>query len=553
MADGDVSKAFKSLADKTAGWQRVLPYLLPIGCYVFVWLLFGVRYEVNDDATLSNIAAGAYGADSQYLIYINVLVGYLLKPLYFILPNLNWLYVLQTVTAVAGLGILCKTILHQFGMCRGAFFAVLLLLLAGIDLFQSFQYVKNSGLYLIVGFVLFEQGMGQWNRKTWAGIIWVLFGSMIRFQNVFAVAGIAFGFLLCRFVRLSATEKRRAVLAVLILVGLVAVAKGIDWMAYQSVPEWKAFVEYNAVRTEISDFRLQYANADFLQQFGYSTNDFDTLDSWNYWDDDVFPLEKLQQIAAQLPYIGLSDALRQTIGNLLSAIGTAPIRLLFSVVCLAGVFFAQKRKSLFALLCLVMTGLMIAYLSFVGRYPYRVEYVLLLSAAVFVFLSCQWQEEFLLIPLRNHFFFGVFVLMFLCVPVWMQLRSNMQLYRFDRSNYGYYEEYAADKQNLYVADIMALDSLSGYDVLHPRPKDFFSNIVFMGGWLSNSPFQREVLARYNIQNIYSDMLDRQDVFLIDYYNVNMKEIYWSEHEGKEVTRITVRETPTFWLYQFTTK
>ena len=63
-----------------------------LAVYALVWLAFGVRYEVNDDATLCNIAAGAYGEDSQYLVYINILIGYFLKPFYWVLPGVNWLY-----------------------------------------------------------------------------------------------------------------------------------------------------------------------------------------------------------------------------------------------------------------------------------------------------------------------------------------------------------------------------------------------------------------------------------------------------------------------------
>ena len=34
------------------------PWLLPAACFAATALVFGVRYEVNDDAILANIAAG---------------------------------------------------------------------------------------------------------------------------------------------------------------------------------------------------------------------------------------------------------------------------------------------------------------------------------------------------------------------------------------------------------------------------------------------------------------------------------------------------------------
>ena len=45
-------------AGKTKRWpaaRALAPWLLPAAVYALVWLVFGVRYEVNDDATLAHI------------------------------------------------------------------------------------------------------------------------------------------------------------------------------------------------------------------------------------------------------------------------------------------------------------------------------------------------------------------------------------------------------------------------------------------------------------------------------------------------------------------
>ena len=77
-------------------YRCFIELLMVLCIYALVWILFGVRYEVNDDAILSNIAAGAYGRDTQYLVYINILIGWFLKPFFTLLPGLNWLYLLQS-------------------------------------------------------------------------------------------------------------------------------------------------------------------------------------------------------------------------------------------------------------------------------------------------------------------------------------------------------------------------------------------------------------------------------------------------------------------------
>ena len=273
-------------AGKTKQWpaaRALAPWLLPAAVYALVWLVFGVRYEVNDDATLANIAAGAYGPDSQYLVYINIAVGWLIKPLYLLAPGLNWLYVLQAALDVAALGVLTHLFCEKWGARRGLLCGLIVLMLAGVDAFYSFQYVKNSGLYLIAGIDIRIEGLGSWNRKTVGGILWAVLGFLVRGQMFAAVGALAAPLLLARFFALDGAGKRRAAAAMAFLFAAVAAFWAADALAYRTDEGWQAFRTYNAVRTELSDFRLQYAGPQDMAPFGYSDNDLDMMNSWSYW------------------------------------------------------------------------------------------------------------------------------------------------------------------------------------------------------------------------------------------------------------------------------
>ena len=512
-----------------------------LAVYALVWLAFGVRYEVNDDATLCNIAAGAYGEDSQYLVYINILIGYFLKPCYWVLPGVNWLYFLQTAADVAALAVLCRMLLEKCGRKQGIVLSVLLLALAGVDLFYSFQYVKNSGLYLVVGLALMADHLGRWDRGTVWGIFWVLLGSMVRFQNFPAVGGMAAALLLWRFFALDRDGKKRAVAAMLTMFFWVGLAKGVDMLAYRVQEDWQAYTEYNAARTEVSDFRLQYIqSSQEMEAYGYSANDYDTLNSWSFWDDNVFSTQALEELAAKLPQNGFLSALRDAGHYCLGVLDNAPFHLLLCCVVLAWLFYGRKRTSWAFVATGILYGCMVFYLSLRGRFPHRVEYVLVLAAAVFAALCCDWNTREKHIPLRVLSLFAAGILV-VCLPYWKDTRETMIQYREDRPFRPEYTEYSADKDHLYLVDVDVLDSLAGYDVLHPREKDFFSNVVVMGGWLSHAPHRVETLARYGVDNPYLDMVDNDVVYLVDSYNVSAKEIYLSEHYGLSVERETLRE------------
>lgn len=540
---------FVENTEKKVQWLKLLfPWILVLAVYALVWLFLGVRYEVNDDATLCNIAAGAYGEESQYLIYINILIGYILKPLYWIAPSINWLYFIQTGADVAALAVLCQMLLDRCGYRRGSVLSGLLLLLVGVDLFYSFQYVKNSGLYLIVGLALMAQHLGRWDRGTFWGTFWVLLGSMVRFQNFPAVGGMAAALLLLRFFSLDLSSKKKAVAAMVLMFFLVGAVKGVDILAYRMDDGWKAYTEYNAARTEISDFRLQYVTAEEMSSFGYSANDYDTLHSWSFWDDNVFNTQALEELAQKLPKNGLLSAAKDAVHYCLTILqDNAPFHLLLSGVVLLWLFYGRKKGSWAFIATGVLYVCMVYYLALRGRYPHRVEFVLVVAAAIFALLCCDWQGRERKIPIKVLCFFAVGILI-VCSPYLKERHDFMEGYRSGRQPRAEYTEYSQDKEHLYLVDVDALDALAGYDVLHPREKNFFSNIVVMGGWLSHAPHRVEALAQYGVENPYLDMIDNDTVYLIDYYNVSAKEVYLKEHYGLNVEREMLREEQ-FNLYQ----
>ncbi|MDO5603163.1 MAG: hypothetical protein Q4G07_10395, partial [Oscillospiraceae bacterium] len=367
--------------------QNLLAAALPLAVFFLTLLFFGVRYETNDDATLSNIAAGAYGPDSQYLIYVNFLLGWLLKPFYAVLPSLNWYVVLQLAGALFCCFLLCRAALQKLGCAKGALLCLAALLGAGVDLFSSFQYVKVSGLFLLTGLVLVALNLGGLRAGLWGGLALTLVGSMLRFDNFFAVGALSASALLLRFVKLDKSGKKRAVLSMALLFALVFGAKGADMLAYRLSPGWQDYLRYNQARTVISDYRLQFLeDPAALSAFGYSANDYDMLNHWSYYDPEVFPTEKLEAVGAFLPGNTLRTALKETAYTGLHFFYSGPVFLLFGLAALGWLFFSGKKSWPAALGTLAFLGLLIFYLRWQGRMPHRVEWVLAVSAAAFLLL-----------------------------------------------------------------------------------------------------------------------------------------------------------------------
>lgn len=527
-----------------------VPWLLPVLCFALTALVFGVRYEVNDDAILANIAAGAYGPDTVHLVYQNVLIGWLLKPLYLLAPGLNWLYVLQTVLVLAALGVLCRALWRELGPGRGLLAACLLLWLVGIDVFSSFQYVKNSGVLLAAGFVLLIRNLGRWNKGAAGGLALVTLGSMLRFQNFAAVGALAAAALLWRFLSLERAAKKRAAAAMAALFALVLGAKAVDMAAYSLDEGWAAYARYNAARTQVSDFLFQNLDSSApVEALGYTNNDCTMLASWSYYDPAVFGSEQLELLERALPRRSVKAAVKDTAKEYAALLWGGPCCFLLAGVVLLWLFFSGRRGRGAFVATMAMLAALVFYLALKGRFVHRVEFVLVLAAAAFGALCCTPREDADPVP-RRVLACGAAALVLVCMPYYLALFTEQRSYLSTRTDQPAYTEFSQDKEHLYLADADAIDSLAGYDVLHPRPAGFFSNIVELGGWLSGAPHRVAALQSYGVENPYAALARNDRVYLLDFFHISAKEIYLAEHYGVAVERVRLRELPTFSLYRF---
>ena len=287
-------------------WRRTaLAMALALACFFATWAVFGLRYELNDDAQLANIAMGAYGEDTHHLVYVNVLLGWFLKPFYALAANVNWYYFLQVAANVAAFGMLGTLCMERLGTRRGLLLYGGVLLAFGVDMFNSFQYTKNSALYLTVGLALLASELGVWSLRTGAGLFWAMLGSMVRFQNFFAVGGLAAALLLWRFLCLEKRARLRALAAAVALFALVGAAKAVDLAAY-STGGWRSFTEYNAARTEFSDFKIySYTDKTQIEALRSARLYFDMLKSWSFYAPEVFTPQALDALSENAPQAGL--------------------------------------------------------------------------------------------------------------------------------------------------------------------------------------------------------------------------------------------------------
>lgn len=554
IAEREQSYRMPTLSDN-AGEKinRLFALLVPLVVILLILGVYGIRYTTNDDATLANIAAGAYGPDRLHLIYVNVLFGCLLRPFYLLVNGVNWYVLLQLALVWGCCAALLRLAMEKIerGCALCLFFAVALPF--ALYYVYRFQYVKVSGLCVTAGLVLMADSLGkrEKQRRTALGIFFALMGSLLRFDMFCAVGGLSAAVLLGRFFSLDKQEKRRAAAAMLVLFGLVFGAKGVDSMAYRLDDGWNAYQQYNAARTDFSDYKTQLLpEENIFADAGVSDNDYAILKRWDYYDGTVFPAERVQQLADQVEGKAFWRAVKDTVKVGLSLLYGVSYRYVLPLLVLIGMILLKwNRRFLPFLGTVVILGCEVFYLTWKDRMPSYVEIPLLL-ATVLLLCAAMGQAEWRFGAVRLRQTAALLaVLVLLSAPTYRAILSDSRSYRqWATAEQSYFEAMSADKENLYLLSTESINVAAGLDVWNPRPEDFYSNIVAYGGWLSHAPHREAALAAYGLTDPLTDAVDRPNVYL-SYHGVQTAVTYAAEHLGVAVEAVSCGEN-AFAPYQF---
>ncbi len=523
-----------------------LAFCLPLLLFLLTQIFFGIRYTTNDDATIANIAAGAYGPDRIHLVYVNILLGLLLRPWYALAGGVNWYMVLQLTLVLLSCAALLYLAMERLGTSRGLCVAGGAILLLSPLFFYSIQYVKTSGLCAAAGILLILSSWTKRCKRTWFGLFLVWMAGLLRWDMFCAAGGLSAALFVCRFFSLEKDEKWRAVGTMALLLLPAFLFKGIDTLAYKLDPAWNAYTEYNAARTEFSDFKsLHMPEGNPFTEEGISDTDLGMLLSWDFCDGAVFPAQRVQKLADMLPGQSFRQVIRTTLRTGAEMIYGKPYRAALALAIFAGLLLLKwNRKSLAFWGVGLLLGLEIFYLTLRGRFPHYVEAALQLCA-VPMFLAAMAQGEWRKKPDLRICAVYLAVLSVFSAVSFRALWSESRYYRQTRIEADASALFAMsrDREHLYLIPTAFMDSAAGYDVWNPRPEGFFSNIVAYGGWLSHAPDREQALANYGLSA--SPLLDAvdNDIVFLGASDIASVALYATEHLGRPVEAVLCGENP----------
>jgi len=535
--------------------KHIVLFLVILNVLVLLFMMFGQApiYETDDDFTLAGIASGAQGEPSPYMIFCNIVLGWLLVALYSVFPSVAWypiVIIIFTFLAFLALG---YALMRKAGPLLGGSAYTLFLLTFSKSFYLAISFTRAAALAAVAGYVLLfyyvnkREEESRWLCALSAALL--VFASLLRWSSFLMVSAFAFVVGVYEvFIRggrrplrsLFAERKAYIVTFAVLLAGVFAL-QGLHQAVYHISPEWRDYSEYNEIRSELFDYGLPdyERNRDALQELGITENDFTMMSSWTFADAEHLDLDTMRAIRDMRRSTPLS------FGHIKKFIKALPKRFsdpLFAWACMPVLLYllTAKRRNWFLMAAFVtIAGGELFYLFFKGREVMRVLIGIYISLACFS-LYCmdrenlQWKDTPLaakrLAPVLCGFV-GIAVLM----------NSTVYFQLADKSG-GVSEEPRKSMlemnqtDNLYLCDAYNTPYLPlSYRVFDVVDDNIFKNFYYLGGWTTYSPLTDKRLANHGVTSTFRALAEREDVFLVDKGNVRSKAAYIREHYAKEIS------------------
>ncbi len=146
------------------------------------YLTLRLKYETNDDTYMNLIAAGAFGKESQYLLWMNICYGFLLRFLYMLLPFVNWYLLLLLGISIISVATISYFLAENTSTWGAACITFAINLLLMHDLYVEINFTKAAGICTIASGMLLLKGLKSAKlRFSVVGTVLILLAISIRY------------------------------------------------------------------------------------------------------------------------------------------------------------------------------------------------------------------------------------------------------------------------------------------------------------------------------------------------------------------------------------
>lgn len=347
--------------------------------FLALCLGFGVlRFGAADDYFMARILEGVYGSEYNiHLVFVNVVYGYILLPLYYLFPKIGWYYIGELFLVFVSLSTITYVILKRIGLHWGLIVSGVMVAAFASDYYLVVQFTYCGIILTAAGMLAVGESLRDAKKNLYLmvwGCVLMLFGSVMRWPSFWMGTPIFIIVLLLEFKSIWMNKKVVALVAVVFLGSLFAL-KNFDELHYKT-PEYQQYMEYNGIRALFVDSRNFDDRAVYedLEEMGLSGRDYNILKNWVLYDKRVYSIDSLRILNQTLRKHKNEIDWRKIPSQQLRAltrISNSPVMWIWFALC-ALILFSNRGRSLYPILSLSVILALSYYMILLNRTTYHV-------------------------------------------------------------------------------------------------------------------------------------------------------------------------------------
>lgn len=465
-----------------------------------------IYYVVHDDNVMVDIASGAYGEVSQYIVNMHIALGWMLKGLFGLFPFVNWVSIFYLF-----IYLLSFIILDIVFYNKKPFGLIFLVLNASFILLVShFTFTVVAYTAIIAGILLQMKAMKQKrlvNKYFVTSLILVLCGGLIRGEAIKSVLIIVCFYFLCD---LKNWRKYFVIIPTYLVIMILCISSNLAWHKWD--PTEKTFLEWGETRSSTLDCAAVPYDETLLKGQGISLAQYRFMYRAFYFDYEAISIQTLEKLAAlnsiENKYnFNVMEYMKSFVRsvNRENAFMFGSIHLIILYFLLIVYFilcFKQRNRSWWKGLVIFSAALTMGLVFFViRRYLYRVimpNYILvnLLMLWLICQITVRKEINFWMKTARACLVAAAFVCVF-CIRIYNDNITDKAEYSSERQ---YVLDYMAENHDtLYLAgDPGTFSVAKARPIFEYTAQNGFWTL--MGDWEIYSVPYYKLMEKYNIEN-----------------------------------------------------
>jgi len=284
--------------DFVSSHPAAISFLLTSVLFAVIIMILRPGYGTNDDIQIIATVSGYMGGKPfPFLIFSNVLLGFVLNFLYGLNFKINWeIWFFVGMHFCSVWGLISLVLWHPLKISTKVFGA-LIIILSSIYFVLNLTFTTAAAIASISGFCLLLAAtqlprMLKQNRFLF-GVILILTGSLVRLESTALVLVILIpGIVIChRFFPI-----KNLILAFAVSGALVLGCYAFNLAYLRQFPDWYFYNTYTLTRAMLHDTPRLVNAGGSIRDIHWTTNDLNMFARWFFPDPNVYSLQNLRYL-----------------------------------------------------------------------------------------------------------------------------------------------------------------------------------------------------------------------------------------------------------------